>query len=420
MKCNEVTGKLLRKFHTAFYKHSNKVYQDAILLKCCTAIPVKRRRPRTGSKISKEFTTKFYIIADRQKVHVCQKTFLGALRIKKGRVLSVITKSFTTGEFPKEKRGSDRKSHKYTEIRQSVHTFIRKLQCSEPHYCWSQTTARKYLSSDLNIRILYKMYKESSPAPHAKESYFRTIFNTEYNLGFGSPLTDICSTCLQLNEKLKLEKDDKKKQKHMIEKRVHILRAKAFFSLLKTEEAGVKIISYDCQKNMALPKLPDQSCYYSRQLYLFNFTIVEGTSKSTLTKNNTFANVWTEDSFAKDSNTISSAVYNRLNNTDLSGIHTIRLIADGCGGQNKNKTMVAMCCKWLLGHPTVKNVELIFPVTEHSYLPADRVFGNIEKRFRKIDTIITPKQYIDIISEQATMLAMTFQYTISNQLRKPL
>lgn len=190
----------------------------------------------------------------------------------------------------------------------------------------------------------------------------------------------------------------------MIEKRVHTLRAKAFFSLLKTAEDGVLILSYDCQKNMALPKLPDQSCYYSRQLYLYNFSIVEGTSKSPLTKDNVFANVWTEESFSKDSNTISSSVYNRLNNTNLNGIRTVTLVSDGCGGQNKNKTMVTMCCKWLLEHPTVKTVELVFPVTGHYYLPADRVFGITEKRFRKMDTIISPNQYIDIISEGATII----------------
>lgn len=186
----------------------------------------------------------------------------------------------------------------------------------------------------------------------------------------------------------------------MIEKRVHSLRAKAFFSLLKTAEDGVLILSYDCQKNMMLPKLPDQSCYYSRQLHLYNFTIVEGTSKSSLTKDNVFANVWTEEGFAKDSNTISSAVYHRLNNTKLDGIKTVRLISDGCGGQNKNKNMITMCCKWLLEHLTVKSVELVFPVTGHSYLPADRVFGNTEKSFRKLDTIISPNQYIEIISEK--------------------
>lgn len=167
----------------------------------------------------------------------------------------------------------------------------------------------------------------------------------------------MCCTCIQLLEKIKTEKDEQKKEQYRVEKRVdgfHCSRAKAFYSLLKTEEEGVKILSYDCQKNMNLPKVPDQSCYYSRQLYLFNFTIVEGTSKAPLNKNNVFANVWTENTYSKYSNTIASAVYNHLNKTDLTNITTVRLISDVCGGQNKNSTIITMCCKWLLEHPLIK------------------------------------------------------------------
>lgn len=170
----------------------------------------------------------------------------------------------------------------------------------------------------------------------------------------------MCSTCIQLLEKIKTEKDEQKKEQYRVEKRVNCLRAKAFYSLLKTEEEGVKILSYDCQKNMNLPKVPDQSRYYSRQLYHFNFTIVEGPSKAPLNKNNVFANVWTENTYSKYSNTIASAVYNHLNKTDLTNITTVRLISDGCGGQNKNSTIITMCCKWLLEHPLIKKIELVF------------------------------------------------------------
>ena len=63
-----------------------------------------------------------------------------------------------------------------------------------------------------------------------------------------------------------------------------------------------------------------------------------------------------------------------------------------------------MCSKWLLEHPSIKSIELVFPVTGHSYLPADRVFGNREKLFRKMYTIVEPKQYLDIISQQSTIV----------------
>lgn len=53
--------------------------------------------------------------------------------------------------------------------------------------------------------------------------------------------------------------------------------------------------------------------------------------------------------------------------------------------------------------PNVKTIELVFPVTGHSFIPPDRVFGNIEKKIRKGEVITTPDEYLDIISESATV-----------------
>ncbi|CAF4935334.1 unnamed protein product [Pieris macdunnoughi] len=134
------------------------------------------------------------------------------------------------------------------------------------------------------------MFMESDDAhTSVKGSYFRRIFNTHYNLGFGAPKTDVCSKCLELNEKIKIETDPNKKNELIIEKRVHSLRAKAFFEKLKEKEDGLKIISFDCQKNLPLPKVPDQICYYSRQLYFFNLTMVEGSSTLPMIKERVFS-----------------------------------------------------------------------------------------------------------------------------------
>lgn len=116
-------------------------------------------------------------------------------------------KFYIAGEVGTEHRGGDHKAAKYKELNQSVHKFIGKLKCVESHYCRkSKTAERKYLPSDLNITKLYKMYKLSEDAnPQVKESYFRRIFHMSYNIGFGTPKTDICSTCLEFSEKIKIE-----------------------------------------------------------------------------------------------------------------------------------------------------------------------------------------------------------------------
>lgn len=77
------------------------------------------------------------------------------------------------------------------------------------------------------------------------------------------------------------------------------------------------------------------------------------------------------------------------------------MFSDGCPGQIKNITMVGMLAKWLHGESPeeVKSIEFIFPIVGHYFILLDRIFGQIEKELRKVDTIIDPQEYVDIFSK---------------------
>lgn len=195
------------------------------------------------------------------------------------------------------------------------------------------------------------------------------------------------------------------KQEYIVQKRIHSLKAKAFYNLLQTNEENVITMSFDCQKNMMLPKLPDQSAYFSRQINFYNFTVVVGTSKSKLEKENVLIYYWNEAERPKGSNEITSAVFHCLQNIIIPRtVDTIRLFADGCGGQNKNTTMIGMCSKFLFTYAprNLKKIEIIFPIVGHSFLPPDRVFAKIEKTLRKKEIITDPQQYVDILQVHGT------------------
>lgn len=192
--------------------------------------------------------------------------------------------------------------------------------------------------------------------------------------------------------------------------RVHQIKAKSFYSLLKDKSEDVLILSFDCQKNQVLPKVPDQSAYYSRQLYKYNFTIVVGHSKCPQTKENTFIYHWDETQYAKGSNEISSAVYDCLCRLEIpESIKTVRIMADGCGGQNKNITLIGMLSAWFLKaniNQNINKVEVIFPVVGHSFLPSDRVFARIEKVVKKKTVIVSPNDYTAIFGEFGTTIPL--------------
>lgn len=62
-----------------------------------------------------------------------------------------------------------------------------------------------------------------------------------------------------------------------------------------------------------------------------------------------------------------------------------------------------MVAKWLFDSQGIEQVEIVFPVTGHSFIPHDRVFVLTEKTIRRLETIISPETYIDVMSSNATI-----------------
>lgn len=369
---------------------------------------IQRRRPKNSKNKVQNARAKYFISNNqRRMIPVCLNTFLKALgNISRFRVNNIGKRFYNRGELPKERRGGDTTGQRFIAKKENVMKFINRLKCSETHYC-TYKTGRKYLPSELNIKKLWRMYNSDTAQEDlkVKEPYFRYIFNRFYNLRFGSPRVDVCSVCLQLAEQLKSCRDEELKATLITEKRVHKLKSEAFYNHIKDDRQDLLILSFDCQKNQPLPKLPDQSTYYSRQLYLNNFCVVQGHSKSPLTKENVTCYVWTENEFSKGSNEISSCLFDCLNSCDLQPYNTVRLVSDGCGGQNKNSILTTMVGYWFYhcAPPNIVEVQLVFPMTGHSFLPPDRVFGNIEKDIRRHEVIASPEEYVKMIENFSTV-----------------
>lgn len=96
-----------------------------------------------------------------------------------------------------------RKSHMYAVKLDALKKIIKSLKADDTHYCRNKSL-RQYLSAALNITMLYKMYKQKADEEiQVKFSYFDYVFTTFFNVGFGSPKTDACSTCIELEERIK-------------------------------------------------------------------------------------------------------------------------------------------------------------------------------------------------------------------------
>lgn len=398
----------IRRFHQAFYSTSRKVVQDSFPLKYTVQNkPARTSRAKIAGSSRKTTSNSYFIPTKKGPVQVCAKSFLTILGVSKYRVQILCRTHLTTGLPPKENRGGDRRS-KFNENRKKLVTeFLKKLEPVESHYTRDKST-RLYLPCELNLKKLWRMYNENTDKAEnkVKYSFFRNIFNFDFNMSFKTPTTDACSTCIQLQSQIKISTNATQKNYLIMRLRVHKLRASAFYSILKNQnEDNQLVLSFDCQKNLVLPKVPDQSAYYSRQLYQYNLTVVKGHSKAKQNKENVTVYAWLENEHYKSSNEICSAIWDSLNCVDLEGKTTILLCADGCPGQNKNTMIIAMVAKWFqeIAPATIEEVIVMYPVVGHSFLPPDRVFGRIEKVIRKRETIITPSEYLDIFSDFATV-----------------
>ena len=62
----------------------------------------------------------------------------------------------------------------------------------------------------------------------------------------------------------------------------------------------------------------------------------------------------------------------------------------------------------------ISDINLIFPVRGHYFLPADRVFGLIEKTLRKQSEIVTPDKYRDIYKDVGTVKILAEDWDVRN------
>lgn len=402
----------IRKFHEAFYRNASKIEQDNFILKHTSQCTPKRKRPLKGIRNDRVAIYYFVKSARKGMVQVCSAAFQRILGISSYRIQNISKKFLVTGGQPKENRGGDRKSKKYANKTDKVMGFISRLKCVESHYT-REKSQRQYMPSDCSIRKLWKLYCQENEVLKVKYEFFRKIFVEKFNISFKSPTTDACSECIRLKGLIKSEVSVETKSAAIIQLRVHKLKANAFYDSLKISEDHVIKLSFDCQKNMILPRVPDQQAYYSRQLYLYNYTICEGSSQASQNRNTVTSYTWTENSGTKSSNEISSMLYHKLSTLNFDDIHCIKFYCDGCPGQNKNVTLMGMLMKWLYSTKTsVKHIFVIYPIVGHSFLPPDRVFGRIEKDVKKKDTIILPSEYRDIFKQYATVLELGQDFSV--------
>lgn len=229
-----------------------------------------------------------------------------------------------TGCSPTENRGGKRSNAKYDELHQDVVEFMKTFAVRQPHYEGKRST-RQYLAPELNIEELYRLwckkreFADTSITPSTSTStpkkaaaslaFFKKIFYSKFNLGFGVPASDICSKCLEFDKKIadKIDIDE-----NVVFKRWHLKKADKFYELMKKsrDTCDTLCLVFDMMQNQPVPKCGVGDEYYRRQLWCYNLAFV--IYEPTMPKKNIFFYVWNESESGKGSSEVCSVLANCL------------------------------------------------------------------------------------------------------------
>ena len=358
---------------------------------CYLFSSIEPRKPvvqRVSANRHRQLSFWYHITVNRERLHICKCAFAKIHQITFSKVDHLLTQIRSGSSVAKEdQRGKHhvRPNRKTEDEINSVIHHIELFPAEQSHYSRSQNSNRMYLSPLLSVTKMYDAYvqwcKSENIYKPVSDSYYREIFATRFNYGFGCPRSDTCGKCDMGgdNEEHKSKADQ------------------AFTQQKKDKEVtdtsnSSHFITFDLQKTMPLPKLSTGIAFYLRQLWVYNL----GIHLHSKNQKRAFFQTWTENEAGRGCEEIGSCILAFL---DAAPAVTGHLTAwsDSCSGQNKNFFII---CLWqyLVSTGRFKIIEQKFPESGHSYLDSDRDFALVEKEIKKRENITSVDEYYEILT----------------------
>lgn len=176
------------------------------IARCCEKCAVKRRRQRRVDTKERSAQYEYYLQSfdhepedgDGGKgIRVCKQFFADTLCLSKTAVSDALSSVGPHGvSLAPDQRNLVPHTSMSPETKAKIREHIQSFPTVMSHYCRS-STQRKYLSSDLSLSKMYRLFKEKHPEESVVQETYRQIFVGEFNLSFYKPKKDQCLTCRQ-------------------------------------------------------------------------------------------------------------------------------------------------------------------------------------------------------------------------------
>jgi hypothetical protein len=383
-----------------FNAFASRNEQDAYLSGLIRLIPIARRRFRRDNAIPNESSYKYTVrVVDEggtvTEIVVCYTAFCSIHGITKSRVCTLKHSLVSTGQIHTDKRGlhANRPRSIPKTDRDSAREHIASFKSRKAHYSRGQHR-KVYLPEELNVKAMYRMFKVQYVNSRVKYGTYLHVFNTEFNIGFGYPRCDTCSTCdaylarmKDINEQLKSATSaadkidvDKLKKKLKMEQDLHKRKAETFYERkrsarqLAQSDKSVFAFAMDYSKNVHAPNLSTNDVYYKRQLsvYLFNIHVLSTKASYFYSYDETVAN--------KGADEVVSILDHFIANNVPADVKQLEIFCDSCPGQNKNYTVFRYLHHIVATIKRFECVKVTFPIRGHSYMECDKNMALINQK----------------------------------------
>ena len=202
---------------------------------------------------------------------------------------------------------------------------------------------------------------------------FRKVFTEKFNIAFGYPRKDTCSTCDAFEIKLKAENLGAEEMAQLIrEKELHVRKGQVFYDRKSTAGQKAKgrptfaALAFDFSKNLPAPNISTNDVYYRRQLSLYSFNV------HSLPDDVVFFYCYDETMGKKGADDVASMLLHYFDNVLSPEVTHVELFCDSCAGQNKNWTVIRFLHHLVAIKKRFVQIKLSFPIRGHSYMECDR------------------------------------------------
>ena len=195
------------------------------LTKLIQSVPSKRTRKRRvckGARRNHCNNFKYYFKKDDNLIEVCQTFFLNTLDISRKQVRTAMEKVTEVGTIESDKRGKTINHKLSDELINEIVEHVCMFKTVESHYV-RRNSQFQYLPSTLDVASMHRMYvtwcTENNYKPATYNTY-RTIFKEKFNMKFHQPKKDRCDFCDAWENAVGERKEEMKKKKSMIMRKI--------------------------------------------------------------------------------------------------------------------------------------------------------------------------------------------------------